>query len=95
MMLPLRSMLNGEGIFGEIREILWFEGYNIEKLLYNILYKKVYHSEESSTQYYYQVFYRKLPKYFSVFISFGENGILKQYITEYNLNFRTRVIQKY
>ena len=71
-------MLNGEGIYGHIRENLWEECTKTATLLNNILYHKKINSEKyRPPQSPYQVFYGKIPKYFSGLKVFGEIGILK------------------
>ena len=71
-------MLNGLGIYGQLRENLWSECSKTDTLLNNVLANKKTHSEKDRTpQYPYQVFYGKLPNYFSGLKVFGEIGILK------------------
>ena len=71
-------MLNGEGIYGQIRENLWEECAKMATLLNNILaHKKIHSEKDQPPQSPYQVFYDKIPKYFSGFKVFGEIGILK------------------
>ena len=72
----MRSMLNGEGIYGQLRENLWAECAKTATLLNNILANKKIHSEKDPPpQSPYQVFYGKIPKYFSGLRVFGEIGI--------------------
>ena len=74
----MMSMLNGEGIYGKLREKLWEECSKTSTLLNNILDNKKIHSEKyPPPQSPYQVFYGNLPKYFFGLKVFGEIGILK------------------
>ena len=74
----MMSMLNGEGIYGQLRENLWAEFSKKTTLLNNILTNKKIHSEKNPPlQSPYQVFYGKIPKYFSGLKVFVEIGILR------------------
>ena len=74
----MRSMLNGSGIYVQLREKLWAECEKTVTLLNNVLANKKIHSgKDQPPQSPYQVFYGKLPKYFSGLKVFGEIGILK------------------
>ena len=74
----MRSILNCAGIYGQLREKIWEECVKTTTLLNNILANKKIHSEKTpQPQSPYQVFYGKIPKYFSGLIVFGEIGILK------------------
>ena len=74
----MRSILNEEGIYGQLRDKLWAECAKTSTLLNNILAHKKIHSEKNKPPHSpYQVFYSKLPKYFSGLKVFGEIGILK------------------
>ena len=71
-------MLNGAGIYGQLREKLWEECEKMATLLNNIsVHKKIHSEKDQQPQSPYQVFYGKLPKYFSGLKVFGEIGILK------------------
>ena len=71
-------MLNGEGIYGQLRENLWEECAKTATLLNNVLSnKKIHYGKDQPPQSPYRVFYGKLPKYFSGLIVFGEIGFLK------------------
>ena len=61
----MRSMLNGAGIFGQLREKLWDECAKTATLLNNVLaMKKIHSGKDQPPQSPYQVFYVKIPKYF-------------------------------
>ena len=75
----MRSMLNGDVIYGQLRERLWDEYSNTTTLLNNLLYKKEIHFKNNSpTHYPYQNFYGKIPKYFSGLRVFVEIRILNK-----------------
>ena len=82
----MRSMLNGEGIFGQLREKLWAECAKTATLLNNVLAKKKIHSgKDQPPQSPYQVFYRKLPNFF-----FGSKGVQRNWNFK-NFLFETTV----
>ena len=61
----MRSMLNGAGIYGKLRESLWEECAKTATLLNHVLSKKEIHSGKTTPpQSPFQVFYGKIPKYF-------------------------------
>ena len=78
-------MLNVAGIFGQLQEKLWAECAKTATLLNNVLAQKGIHSGKNRPpQSPYQVFYGKLPKYFSGLKVFVEIGILKLHILDYS-----------
>ena len=74
----MRSMINGEGIYCKLREKLWEECSKMATLLNNVLVKKeIHYGKTSPPQSPYQVFYGKIPNYFSGLKVFREIGVLK------------------
>ena len=87
----MRSMLNGSGIYGQLHEKLWSECSKTATLLNNILSNKKIHSgKDQPPQSPYQVFYGKLPKYFSGLKVFGEIVILKMSYSRLQSNLNNK-----
>ena len=84
-------MLNGEGIYRKLREMLWDECEKTSKLLNNLLDKKEIHfNKNSPPQSTYHVLYGKIPKYFSCLSVFGGIVILNTSYSRLNYKIKNK-----